>query len=78
MSLFQEQSKSKKLEDGMRKVDEEMKRTDVLLNQMIPKVVADKLRQGESAMSTCQVAPCSKFKSKDFCAIVIKGWVLLL
>ncbi len=56
----------------MRKLDVEMKRTDELLYQMIPKSVADRLRRGESAMSTCQVTsianfhyPCTKqMKSK--------------
>ena len=35
-----------------------MGRTDELLYQMIPKSVADRLRKGESAMSTCQVYVC--------------------
>ena len=36
-----------------------MKRTDQLLYQMIPKAVADRLRQGEPAMNTCQVKQLS-------------------
>ena len=40
----------------MRKLDQEMKRTDSLLYQMIPKAVADKLRRGEPATSTCEVS----------------------
>lgn len=32
-----------------------MKRTDSLLYQMIPKPVADRLRRGEPAITTCQV-----------------------
>ena len=40
----------------MKKLDTEMKRTDALLYQMIPKVVADRLRNGEQAMGTCQVS----------------------
>ena len=39
----------------MRKLDIEMKRTDELLYQMIPKQVADRLRRGEAAVDTCQV-----------------------
>lgn len=39
----------------MRKLDAEMKRTDSLLYQMIPKPVADRLRRGEPAITTCQV-----------------------
>ena len=39
----------------MKKLDAEMKRTDSLLYQMIPKQVADRLRRGEPAITTCQV-----------------------
>ena len=41
----------------MKKLDIEMKRTDQLLYQMIPKAVADRLRRGEPAMATCEVCP---------------------
>ncbi|XP_064635394.1 soluble guanylate cyclase 88E-like isoform X2 [Lineus longissimus] len=54
LALDQEQQKSKKLEDSMKKLDMEMKRTDQLLYQMIPKSVADRLRSGEAAMNTCE------------------------
>lgn len=56
LALDQEQLKSKKLEESMRKLDEEMKRTDELLYQMIPKQVADRLRNGESPIDTCEVS----------------------
>ena len=36
-------------------VDEEMRRTDELLYQMIPRTIADRLRAGEAAVNTCQV-----------------------
>ncbi|XP_003394498.1 soluble guanylate cyclase 88E isoform X1 [Bombus affinis] len=55
LALDQEQLKSKKLEESMRKLDEEMKRTDELLYQMIPKQVADRLRNGESPIDTCEM-----------------------
>ncbi|KAK3103517.1 hypothetical protein FSP39_019823 [Pinctada imbricata] len=55
LALDQEQRKSKILEESMRRLDAEMKRTDQLLYQMIPKPVADRLRRGEPAISTCQV-----------------------
>ena len=55
LALDQEQQKSKKLEDSMRKLDDEMQRTDELLYQMIPKSVADRLRNGENPVDTCQV-----------------------
>ncbi|XP_071809018.1 soluble guanylate cyclase 88E-like isoform X1 [Asterias amurensis] len=55
LALDQELQKSAQLEQSMRKLDQEMKRTDSLLYQMIPKAVADKLRRGEPATSTCEV-----------------------
>ncbi|KAF8778268.1 Soluble guanylate cyclase 88E like protein [Argiope bruennichi] len=51
-------SKSRQLEESMRKLDIEMKRTDELLYQMIPKQVADRLRRGEAAVDTCQYFEC--------------------
>ncbi|XP_013410654.1 soluble guanylate cyclase 88E [Lingula anatina] len=54
LALDQEQSKNKNLEETMKKLDAEMKRTDSLLYQMIPKTVADRLRKGEPAVNTCQ------------------------
>ncbi|RXG51002.1 Soluble guanylate cyclase 88E, partial [Armadillidium vulgare] len=48
------QLKSKKLEESMKLLDEEMKRTDELLYQMIPKQVADRLRNGENPVDTCE------------------------
>ncbi|XP_071956081.1 soluble guanylate cyclase 88E-like isoform X2 [Antedon mediterranea] len=58
MALDQEQRKSAQLEESMRKLDVEVKKTDSLLYQMIPKPVAEKLRKGDSATSTCEVFPC--------------------
>ncbi|KAJ8299766.1 hypothetical protein KUTeg_023826 [Tegillarca granosa] len=55
VSFILEQQKSKILEESMKKLDAEMKRTDQLLYQMIPKAVADRLRRGEPAINTCQV-----------------------
>ena len=59
LALDQEQQKSKKLEESMKKLDDEMKRTDELLYQMIPKLVADRLRKGENPVDTCQVGESS-------------------
>jgi guanylate cyclase, other len=56
LALDQEQQKSKKLQESMKKLDDEMKRTDELLYQMIPKMVADRLRRGENPIDTCQVS----------------------
>ena len=39
----------------MKELDIEKRRTDSLLYQMIPRMVADRLRQGEPALSTCEV-----------------------
>ncbi|XP_071830658.1 soluble guanylate cyclase 88E-like isoform X3 [Apostichopus japonicus] len=55
LALDQELQKSAQLEESMKKLDQEMKRTDSLLYQMIPRQVADKLRRGEPATSTCEI-----------------------
>lgn len=39
----------------MKALDMEKRRTDSLLYQMIPRSVADRLRQGEPALNTCEV-----------------------
>ncbi|XP_013784010.1 soluble guanylate cyclase 88E-like, partial [Limulus polyphemus] len=58
LALDQELQKSNQLEESMKKLDIEMKRTDELLYQMIPKQVADRLRKGEAAVDTCQDFDC--------------------
>ncbi|XP_043208813.1 soluble guanylate cyclase 88E-like [Amphibalanus amphitrite] len=55
LALDQEQLKSKKLEESMKKLDDEMRRTDELLYQMIPKEVANRLRKGANPVDTCEV-----------------------
>lgn len=40
----------------MKKLDAEMKKTDLLLYQIIPKKIADRLRSGEKAASLCEVS----------------------
>ncbi|KAL3315821.1 hypothetical protein Ciccas_005546 [Cichlidogyrus casuarinus] len=54
LAMEQENEKGKRLEESFKKLDEEMKRTDELLYQMIPKVVADRLRTGQKAVNTCE------------------------
>jgi hypothetical protein len=39
----------------MKKLDVEMRKTDLLLYQMIPKKIADQLRSGEKATDLCEV-----------------------
>lgn len=60
--ILQELIKSAKLEESMKELDIEKRRTDSLLYQMIPRTVADRLRQGEPALNTCEVCkfttPC--------------------
>jgi len=53
--LDQEKHKTKALEDNMKKLDSEMKKTDQLVYQMIPKKIADRLRAGEAVMNLCEV-----------------------
>lgn len=53
--MDQEKHKTKALEDNMKKLDSEMKKTDQLVYQMIPKKIADRLRAGEAVMNLCEV-----------------------
>ena len=39
----------------MKRLEKEMKRTEALVYQMIPKAIALKLKNGEPAMNTCKV-----------------------
>lgn len=55
LALDQELLKSAKLEESMKALDIEKRRTDSLLYQMIPRSVADRLRQGEPALNTCEM-----------------------
>lgn len=55
LALDQELLKSAKLEESMKELDIEKRRTDSLLYQMIPRSVADRLRQGEPALNTCEM-----------------------
>ncbi|XP_072105394.1 LOW QUALITY PROTEIN: soluble guanylate cyclase 88E-like [Mobula birostris] len=56
-ALIQEQKKSSKLEESMKMLDYEMKKTDDLLYRMIPKPVAKSLRKGVPSVNTCEVFP---------------------
>ncbi|XP_041050357.1 soluble guanylate cyclase 88E-like [Carcharodon carcharias] len=56
-ALIQEQKKSSKLEESMKMLDYEMKKTDDLLYRMIPKPVAKSLRKGLPSVNTCEVFP---------------------
>ena len=53
-ALEQEQKKSKKLEENTKRLEEVRAKTDYLLYQMVPRVVAERLRSGEPALNTCQ------------------------
>ena len=49
----------------MKELDIEKRRTDSLLYQMIPRSVADRLRQGEPALTTCEVFTFNIFLDKN-------------
>lgn len=57
MALDQELQKTRQLEITIKKLDEERIKSDDLLYQMIPKKIADKLRQSEKNIETCQYFP---------------------
>ena len=58
IDYIQEKQKSRKMEDTMLQLDKEIKRSDDLLYQMIPRATADQLRKGESVNSICKVRIC--------------------
>ena len=47
--------KTRLMEDSMKKLDEEMNRSDELLSQMIPKQVVEKVKSGLNPIDTCEV-----------------------
>jgi len=77
LALDQEQQKSRKLEDSMKQLDEEMKKTDELLYQMIPEKVADRIRRGENPVDTCEVSYGSltsfSCRSTDICFCLVRN-----
>ena len=54
-ALDSEMEKTKIMEQSMKKLDQEMKKGDELLAQMIPAAVADKMKSGASPVDTCEV-----------------------
>ena len=53
---MQEKAKSTRLQESVKQLNAEKARTESLLYQMIPKSVADRLREGESHANTCQAS----------------------
>ena len=54
-ALAAEVERTKAMEDSMSKLDREMRRSDELLSQMMPKSVAQKIKEGASAVETCEI-----------------------
>jgi len=54
-ALEAETEKTAQMQEAMKKVDIEMKRSDELLSQMIPKAVAEKVKKGLNPVDTCEV-----------------------
>ncbi len=57
--------KTRLMEESMKKLDEEMKRSDELLAQMIPKQVVDKVKSGLNPIETCEVETKTNFLSHN-------------
>lgn len=47
--------RGKTLEENLRQLEEERQRSEQLLHRMMPKAVADRLRDGQKAIDTCEV-----------------------
>jgi len=54
-ALNAEVEKTKAMEESMARLDTEMRRSDELLSQMMPKSVALKIKDGASAVDTCEI-----------------------
>ena len=54
-ALDAELEKTKLMEESMKRLDVEMKRSDDLLAQMIPKQVMEKVKAGVNPVDTCEV-----------------------
>ena len=54
-ALSAEMDKTQAMEASMVKLDHEMRRSDELLSQMMPKSVAQKIKEGASAVETCEI-----------------------
>ena len=55
------------MEETIKRIDEEMKRSDELLAQMIPPTVAEKVKAGLNPVDTCEVS------AKSFEKRVLRG-----
>ena len=55
LNLPQLLERGKTLEESLQKLEEERQRSEQLLNRMMPKAVADRLRDGQKAIETCEV-----------------------
>jgi len=53
---LQEKAKSIRLKESVKELNAEKARTESLLYEMIPKAVADRLREGESQANTYQAS----------------------
>ena len=54
-ALELEMEKTRLMEETIKKIDEEMRRSDDLLSQMIPQAVAEKVKSGFNPVETCEV-----------------------
>lgn len=60
--------RGKTLEENLEKLDQERQRSEELLYRMMPKAVADELRDGRKAVETCEVLGL-RFNSFIFCTL---------
>jgi len=61
-NCVQEKAKSTRLQESVKQLNAEKARTESLLYQMIPKSVADRLREGESHANTCQASHVTEYR----------------
>ena len=54
-ALDEEKQRSKSLEENMKNLDNKIKKADYLLYRLLPKTVAERLRNGEPTINMCEV-----------------------
>ena len=69
LALDAERENLARMDDSLDQIDQEMARIDGLLYEMIPKSVADTLREGKNPLDTCEVT--QKILIKPFPAKII-------
>lgn len=76
---FQQQDKSKLIEETMEKQEEWRNKSEALLYSMIPRTIAERLKRGEDPVKTCEVrAHTLPLKSTGYIRLIQTNLLFLL